>query len=149
MNANVMLRFTSTARKALNNAMREAQLERASGIDTRHLLIGLVWLSPTDSSAAHILNGLDITPEKLNAIAPDQAADGETPPLALSDGVRRTLERAATAAQQRDDSSLGSAHLLAGILDDADAARLLESLGAPGDRVRAALDSLQIWTDEV
>ncbi len=41
MNTNLVFRFTSTARKALNNALREAQLERASSIDTRHLLIGL------------------------------------------------------------------------------------------------------------
>jgi ATP-dependent Clp protease ATP-binding subunit ClpC len=142
-----MSRFTSAARNGLRIAQQEAEFEQAATIDTRHLLIGLAQLPIGASTAAHVLNGLGVTPEKLNA-APSESATGETPQIPVGDGVKKTLERAVRAAQQRNEIVLASAHLLVSLLEDTNAVQILETLGIAKEQVRAVLDSLPIWTKE-
>jgi len=146
--SNLMLRFTATARNSLSAAQREAELEKATLIDVRHLLAGLAQLPPAESTAAHILTGLGVTTDKLRALGQASSREASSQ-LDLSDGVKKTLERAAAAAQKRGDKKLSTAHLLAGSLEYAPTAQILEQVGTTADALRAALESLESWTDEV
>ena len=143
---NLMLRFTATARNGLSMAQREAELEKAATIEVRHLLVGLAQLPTSDSGAAQVLNDLGVTAEKLKAMAQDGASDASK--LELSEGVKKTLERAAAIAHQRGEKKLASAHLLAGSLDDDSTAQILEQAGVTKDSISTALDALESWTDE-
>src|SRR5690606_12243622 len=98
-------------------------------------------------SAAHILNGLGVTTDKLEAMRQTGSRDPSAN-LDLSDGVKQTLERAAAIAQQRGDKKLASAHLLAGSLADSSMPLILGESGTTIDAVQSALDGLDVWTDE-
>ncbi|MCC6616084.1 MAG: hypothetical protein IT320_21620 [Anaerolineae bacterium] len=145
--SNLMLRFTANARNSLSAAQREAELEQATLIEVRHLLAGLAQLPPGESTAAHVLNELGVTTDKLRALGQNGSREASAK-LDLSDGVKKTLERAAAAAHKRGDKKLASAHLLAGSLEDEATAQILEQAGTSLERVRSALDSLDLWTDE-
>lgn len=144
MSINQLTRFTSTARQALLTSHREAALEKSPTIDTRHLLIGLVQLPVDESTAAHILNQVGITAEKLKS----SKIEPRIHCLGLSEGVKRSLEWAAAVAQDRQERLLASGHLLAGVLEDPSVSPILEYLSITREQVINALDSLQPWIDE-
>lgn len=146
MSIHQLTRFTSTARQALLTSHREAVLEKSPTIDTRHLLIGLAQLPVDESTAAHILNQVGITAEKLKSMKQDRTRD--TLWLGLSEGVKRSLERAAAVAQDRQERLLASGHLLAGVLEDPSVSPILEYLSITREQVITALNSLQPWIDE-
>ena len=143
-----MLRFTATARKGLSMAQREAEFEKWPVIEVRHLLMGFVQLPVSDSPAAHVLNELGLTLEKLRTLERGQPPKPESPQPELSQGVKKVLERAATVARQRDDHLLSSVHLLDGILQDADVGHMFETFGASLDSAQIAVKSLQNWAKE-
>jgi ATP-dependent Clp protease ATP-binding subunit ClpA len=145
MKTNQITRFTQTARQALQTAHREAVLEQSATIDTRHLLIGLAQLPMGESTAAHVLNGLGITADKLRRMP--QADAQQSTQLDLSAGVKQTLERATAITQERGEKGIASAHLLAGVLADDAIPPLLMRMGTTDERVSAALRSLDDWTD--
>lgn len=138
-------RFTLNARQALSIAQREAELERSSTIDIHHLLIGLAELPIGESAAAHVLNRLGITADKLRRTP--QADTNQVTQLDLSAGVRQALERAVTITRKRGEKDIASAHLLAGVLADETIPPLLTGTGAAVKRVNEALHSLDDWTD--
>jgi ATP-dependent Clp protease ATP-binding subunit ClpA len=142
---NQLTRFTAAARSALSTAHREAVLEQSPTIDIRHLLIGLIQLPVSESTAAHILNGLGATVDKLRRTGQHHTRD--TNQLDLSASVKKTLERAAAIVQERGEQELASAHLLASILDDDATAPLLARAGTTSEQVSTALRSLDDWTD--
>jgi ATP-dependent Clp protease ATP-binding subunit ClpA len=141
-----LIRFTSTARKGLSNAQQEATLEKSSTIDSRHLLIGLTQLAVSESTAAHVLNGLGATADRLQT--GKQPVINEAAQLDLSENLRKIIERAVAAVQQRKEREIASAHLLFGALEDVAIIRILESMGTTRDKVSAALQSLDAWADE-
>ena len=142
---NELTRFTATAQQALSTAHREAVVEQSPIIDMRHLLIGLAQLPISESTAAHVLNGLGITAEKLRHM--HQAGSPQSAQLDLSTGVKQALEQAAVIAARRGEKGIASAHLLYGALVDDAAVSILMRMGATVERVREALDSLDYWID--
>lgn len=143
---NELTRFSFTARDALNRALREATLDEVSTIDNRHLLIGLAQLPIAQSTAAHVLNGLGVTADKLRR-KPKRDID-QNAQLDLSVEVKKVLERAASIAQKRGEKGISSAHLLAGLLADEAILPLLNSTGTTIERISEALHSLDDWTDQ-
>ncbi len=143
---NELTRFSVTARDALSRTHREATLEMVTTIDNRHLLIGLAQLPIAQSTAAHVLNGLGVTADKLRR-TPKRDID-QNAQLDLSVEVKKVLERAASIAQKRGEKGISSAHLLAGLLADDTLPSLLNRTGTTIERISEALHSLDDWTDE-
>ncbi len=146
MRTKLLNSFSMTARKALSNALYEAELEKSPTITIHHLLIGLARLPIDTSTASHILNGFEITAEKLGGIGAVQNSSASQPNL--GEDVQKTVERAAVIAKQRGDQVIASAHLLAGGLVDPKMIQILEPFGVRKERLSEALDSLYIWTNE-
>jgi ATP-dependent Clp protease ATP-binding subunit ClpA len=113
----------------------------------RNLLLGIIQLPMGESIGSHILTGLGITVDKIRAIMPSPETSVSSQ-IDLSESMKRTLEHAATIAQKRGEQRLSSAHLLAGVMEEADTLYVLERLDLTKGRVTTVLHSLQIWTNE-
>lgn len=140
--------FTMRVREALAMARDEAMSEENNTIKIRHLLIGLAQLPIAESTAAHVLNGFGLNVDTLRK---SKEYDGEVP---SHDKTRfkvleNIMESSATIAQKRKDSTLASAHLLAGALEDPATVHFLESIGIKCEELSRALNSLEIWTNEM
>jgi ATP-dependent Clp protease ATP-binding subunit ClpA len=142
---NKLTHFTLNTRQALSTAQREALLEQASTIDTHHLLIALIQLPIGQSTAAHILNGFNITVDKLRRTPQNNTI--QSTQLDLSTAAKKVLERATTIALERRETGITSAHLLAGLLADENILLMLTGIGTTVERVSQALNSLDDWTE--
>lgn len=144
-NTNTLSRFTRAAMQSLSHARATAEREHAAMITPVHLLAGLAIL-PADTLAGHVLSGHGIHPDQF---PPASDANGaKTTPLDLSLDVKRVLERAVAIARERDEPSISSGHLLAGLLSDPTAAEALVALGSAPEQLDKALGSLVDWTNE-
>lgn len=161
-------RFTHGARSAVAEAQSEAAALGAGHIGTEHLLLGV---AATPSGAADVLAAHGATRDKLRSatrprldrdalatlgIDLDQvrrsveatfgagALDGARHDggfIPFTPAAKKALELALREAVARGDRSIGSEHVLLGLLRDenAEAVAVLTRAGASRDAVRAAL----------
>jgi len=137
-------RFTSRARRAVLMAHDEAARMGAQLISTEHLLLGLMRLQ--EGSAVELLERLDIDLERLQSelrrqmeAAPPADLAGKEP--SFTPEAKRVLLRAVKEAQQLGDYSVGTEHILIGLLREGRGAafRLLHRHGADLPLIRQAL----------
>ena len=137
-------RFTSRARRAVLMAHDEAARMGAQLISTEHLLLGLMRLQ--EGSAVELLERLDIDLERLQGdlrrqmeAAPPADLAGKEP--SFTPEAKRVLLRALKEAQQLGDYSVGTEHILIGLLREGRGAafRLLHRHGADLPLIRQAL----------
>jgi ATP-dependent Clp protease ATP-binding subunit ClpA len=132
-------RFTARARAALAQAQSEAVALEDSGIDTEHLLLGLMQ---GDGIAARALAAMGVGEDAIRAkvaelrpARPPAAPRGRLP---FSPASKKILELSLREALALGHNYIGTEHILLGLMREEKgvAARTLVALGADGDRVR-------------
>ena len=132
-------KFTERARKVLSLAQEEAQRFQHDYIGTEHLLLGLV--REGEGVAAKVLSNLGVELKEVrNAV---EAMIGRGDPIVLGElgltpRAKNVLELAADEARRLNHDSIGTGHLLLGVVREGDgiAARVLQSLGVNLEKVR-------------
>lgn len=120
-------RLNSSARRVLHHARQEAERQRQCGVDTDHLLLGL--LREADNAGARVLARLNAQPECLGAALGQPVRQNYPPHLPLVSGgsspadalpltnrACRALDLARQEAHRFDKASVGTDHLLLGLL---------------------------------
>jgi hypothetical protein len=120
-------------------AQEEARLLNHSFIGTEHLLLGLI--SEDDGIAARALESLDISLEAARAKVEETIGLAGTAPHGsppFTPRAKKVLELALREALQLGHASIGTEHLLLGLVREGEgvAAKVLVSLGADLGRVR-------------
>ncbi len=135
-------RFTERAQHVLALTQAEAEQQQAAEIEPIHLLLALA--AEGGGGAARALRECGLTVETLRATlaqhpdlasAPRAALDQ---PQALAAGIKQALEAAVGQANKLRHDYVSTAHLLLGLLDDAQSAamRLLTRLNAKPEAIR-------------
>lgn len=123
--------LTARTHQVLLHAQYEAYRRHEARVDTDHLLLGL--LQDSHSAGAHLLRVLETDPEKVHLELLGQMAPGrkftkqtgratgaapraEARPLALTDRAAQALALAAGEAHRFDKASVGTEHLLLGLV---------------------------------
>jgi ATP-dependent Clp protease ATP-binding subunit ClpA len=133
-------RFTERARQVVVLAQDEARTRNHNYIGTEHILLGL--LREERSSAARILDSLEITSERVHAEVVRLVGEGtevSRGQLPFTPRAKKTLELALREALSLGHRQIGPEHVLLGLLrvEQGVAVRILESLGTSADEVRA------------
>ncbi len=116
------------ARRTLLHAWEETQRRRQRCVDTDHLLLGL--LREPGSAGAHIMRRLNVKPQNIrlalgqppetnqcpSPVRPLAASPVMDEPLPLTDRARQALLLAAQEAHRFDRASVGTDHLLLGLV---------------------------------
>lgn len=124
-------RFTPRARKAVEDARKEARRLQSAEVGTEHLVIGLVGAG---GIAADVLHGQGASPGKVRKAMRAAAAPAEAPApdrIRFAPSSRRALEVAVREALRRGHNYIGTEHLLLAVLADTDSVgcRVLASFG--------------------
>jgi hypothetical protein len=139
-------RLNSHARRVLRHAADEARRRRQSCVDTDHVLLGL--LRERQSEGTDILGRLNIRPESIRLALGDVSGPDRPPetllteaPLPLTDRARQTLSLAAQEAHRFDKVTVGTDHLLLGLvlMGTGAAASTLFQAGATVDGIRGEI----------
>jgi ATP-dependent Clp protease ATP-binding subunit ClpA len=133
-------RFTERAKRVLVLAQEEAQRFRHTYIGTEHLLLGLVRVE--EGIAARVLRNLGIELGRVRGAVEfivgrgDQLVIGD---ISLTPRATKVIELSVEEARRLNHTHVGTEHLLLGLVAEGEgvAARVLESLGATGEHVRA------------
>lgn len=136
-------RFSEHARRVVFFAQEEAGRQHRSEVAPEHLLLGL--LRERGSLGARLLDRLGVPMDDLHARLTQQLTQGDSAPgadMSLAAASKRVIDLASEEARQRDNHTIGTEHLLLGLLREADsaAAETLRAFGADAERVRAALE---------
>jgi ATP-dependent Clp protease ATP-binding subunit ClpC len=139
MDRNRYDKFTERARKVLSLAREEAQRFQHDYIGTEHLLLGLV--REREGIAAKVLSNLGVELNKVRIAVEaiighgDHIVLGE---IGLTPRAKKVLELAADEARRLNHDSIGTEHLLLGLVREGEgiAAGVLESLGWNMEMVR-------------
>jgi ATP-dependent Clp protease ATP-binding subunit ClpC len=131
-------RFTEAARKVLVLAEEEARLLNHSFIGTEHILLGLIH--DGDGPAARALESLDISLKAVRQevkVTIGKAKRSPTGSLPFTPTTKKVLALSLRAALQLDQNSIGTEHLLLGLVREGEgvAAKVLVHLGANLDRL--------------
>lgn len=135
---NRMERFTQRARRVLSLAQEAAVALNSSLIDTEHLLLGLMGEEESIASRALIAVGLERS--QVEDLA--RAASGTKPSRSLQPDLsphsKRTLELAVDEARRLSHHTIGSEHLLLGLLRLPEGAALdiLQKLNVSPEEIR-------------
>lgn len=135
-------RLADRARRAVVRAQDEAARLGHANIGTEHLLLGLV--SGGDGVAARVLAELGVTladaREHVEALMGRGESSRDTG-IPFTPRARKVLEVSLREALQRDQSVIGTEHLLLGLTSEAEAvaARVLDRLGIDLARVRSQI----------
>ena len=121
-------RLTRGARKALILAQEEARALKHVRMGTEHILLGL--LREEHGLAARLLDALEITVDDTRAQIVRLAGPGKettTGHIAFTPQAKNALERARAEAISLEHTSIGTEHILLGLMrqDDGIAARIL------------------------
>lgn len=140
-------RLNPRAHQALRHAQDEARRRRERCVDTDHLLLGLLRASPC--AGLHLLGLLGVSPEKVHLELLEQMVPGRklakpsapTGPLALTERADQVFVLAAQEAHRFDKASLGTEHLLLGLVlvGKGNAAAVLFAEGVSVDALRAEI----------
>lgn len=133
--------LTARAHQALLQAQYEAYRRHERCVDTDHLLLGL--LHDPRSAGVHLLELLGASPEKvhlelLGQMGPRRNTKTNAGPLALTERTDQVLAQAAQEAHRFDKASVGTEHLLLGLVlvGKGKAAAVLFSEGVTVDGIR-------------
>ena len=113
---NKMERFTQRARRVLSLAQEAADSLNSSLIDTEHLLLGLLTEDESIASRALIAAGLERSQVEDLARAASGTKPARSVQLDLSADSKKTLELAVDEARRLSHHTIGSEHLLLGLL---------------------------------
>lgn len=134
-------RFDEAGRFVVQTAVKHAQDHRSHEINTLHLVMGLA--DPGSGRAAEALADLAGSIEELSAAARGALRGPKRPRkvkhLPFADDCKKTLELALREAIRAQSRSIGSEHVLLGLLRDegSEGALVLSSLGITRKRVEA------------
>ena len=141
-------RFTTHAQKVLTLAQDEAASLGHGHIGTEHLLLGLVQEEEGLGSRALAAVGVTITAIRplVEGVVPP--ATGEERPrrqIIPTTRVKKVIDLAFEAAERDGEQSVGSDHLLLGVVAEGEGlgAVVLRNLGADEASVRSAVDRLR------
>jgi ATP-dependent Clp protease ATP-binding subunit ClpC len=138
-------RFTDQARRVVVLAQEEARRLNHSQIGTEHLLLGL--LREPASLATEVLVSLGVSLEEVRVGVEETIGRGQTVPRGLmlfTPGAKKALELSLREAKQLRHHSVGTEHLLLGLLGEGRgvAAQVLVGRGADHARVREQVQAL-------
>ncbi len=132
-------RFNTQARQSVVHAQEEAQRLNQHYIGTEHLLLGV--LDVDGSVAAEALAALSVSPDDVRRDVEAITGRGEEPPTAhipFTPRSKQVLDLSVLEAMQLNHSSVGTAHILLGLLREGDgvAGRVLTARGIGLDQLR-------------
>jgi ATP-dependent Clp protease ATP-binding subunit ClpC len=132
-------RFTDQSRQVIVLAQEEASLLKHNYIGTEHLLLGLLAVGEGD--AARTLESFNITLESARHEVRAILGEGTEPPkghVPFTPRAKKVLELALREALTLRSQSIGSVHLLLGLISEGQGvgAQIIERLGAPLSAVR-------------
>jgi ATP-dependent Clp protease ATP-binding subunit ClpC len=135
----VFERFTDQARRAVVLAQEEARLLNHNYVGTEHLLLGLIH--DGDGVAAQALQALGISLDDVRADVEATIGRGAEPardPVPFTPRTREVLELALRESRQLGDNSIGTEHLLLGLIREGDgvAVHILVGRGLDLNRLR-------------
>lgn len=137
--------FTSNAKKVLLLAEKEARYYSHQAVGTEHLLLGLI--QETSGIAGKVLRELDVTMEsirdEIEQFTTFQAKEEGAPkqPLQYSPRAHEIVTFAADEARKMQRKTVGTEHLLLGLLRNEDilASQILQNIGIDLPTARAAV----------
>jgi ATP-dependent Clp protease ATP-binding subunit ClpC len=134
-----LARFTQRARRALSLAQDAALRLNHREIDAEHLLLGLA--REEDGTAVQVLRALGVEPGQVIRAVERAVSHGErqlTHKPALTARTKRVIELAAEEARQMGHPTIGTEHLLLGLVYEGEgvSVRVLQALGIALSRVR-------------
>ena len=133
-------RFTDRARRVVVLAQEEARLLNHNYIGTEHLLLGLIHEG--QGVAASSLESLGISLEAVRAQVEEEViGQGQSAPtghIPFTPRAKKVLELSLREAKQLGHNSIGTEHILLGLVREGEgvAAQVLVKLGADLSRVR-------------
>jgi phosphoribosylformylglycinamidine cyclo-ligase len=136
-------RMTEGAKKVMVWANLEAERTHDTVMDTEHILWGL--LKEESSGGVAILKNIDVDVLKMRRevekLIKRRKGSGSETQLPPTSGAKRVLEFAVEEARSLGHESMGSEHLLLGLLRETDgvAGRVLSSYGVTVDGVRSEI----------
>ncbi len=136
---NKMERFTQRARRVLTLAQEEAERLLHKGIDSEHMLMGL--MREEGGVAGKVLRDLGVEQQRVEAL---MIASSPSDPLpqgqmaALTAGCKRILELAVDEARRMGHHYIGTEHLLLGLVRQTDtkAVDILKQMDVTPEQVR-------------
>ncbi|HEY8448128.1 MAG TPA: Clp protease N-terminal domain-containing protein [Thermomicrobiales bacterium] len=139
-----MQSFTSCAQNALDNAKEEARRLGHSYCGTEHLVIALA--RDERSVAGQMLSSLGINADSLRSsvafiVGQGEPLQADEPEPAMTPRLQRIIEAATKEAEQREDASISTLHLLLALLKEREglAVMLLEAPGVGLERIGGAM----------
>jgi len=137
--------FTNRARKVLVHAQEEAFRRNHQWIGTEHLLVGLV--REEGGRGAQVLRRLGVDLHKVRRETEQMIGHGDKPitQANLTPRTKRVIELAVGQAEGLQDPTVGTEHLLLGLLEEGQgiAAMVLRRFGVTADRVVDEISRLQ------
>jgi ATP-dependent Clp protease ATP-binding subunit ClpC len=135
-------RFDDRARRVLVLAQEEARLLEHPSIGTEHILLGLV--AEGRGTAARALSDVDLLRARAVVQALDVSPGVPSPSPAFTPGAKHLLEGALRICLAREDTTIGTEHLLLSLLDmgEGPASRTLSALDIEPDHVRRRLENV-------
>ena len=132
-------RFTERARQVVVLAQEEARALKHNYIGTEHILLGL--LREHEGLAASVLNGLDITVERVRGQVVRAVGSGEevtAGQIPFTPRAKKVLELALREALSLGHNYIGTEHILLGLLRENEgvAARILLDFDADSEKIR-------------
>ncbi|QTJ42381.1 ATP-dependent Clp protease ATP-binding subunit [Dolosigranulum pigrum] len=137
--------FTSNAKKVLLLAEKEARYYSHQAVGTEHLLLGLI--QETSGIAGKVLRELDVTMESIRdeieqfTIFQAKEEGASKQPLQYSPRAHEIVTFAADEARKMQRKTVGTEHLLLGLLRNEDilASQILQNIGIDLPTARAAV----------
>jgi ATP-dependent Clp protease ATP-binding subunit ClpA len=135
----VFERFTEQARQVVVLAQEEARTLKHNYIGTEHILLGL--LREGDGLAAHVLESLDITVERVRAQVVRIVGSGEevtSGQIPFTPRTKKVLELALRGALSLGHNYIGTEHILLGLVRENEGvgARILLDFDADSEKIR-------------
>jgi ATP-dependent Clp protease ATP-binding subunit ClpC len=132
-------RFTGRARRVVVLAQEEARLLNHNYIGTEHILLGLIHEG--EGVAAKALESLGISLQAVRSEVEEIIGQGQSAPtghIPFTPRAKKVLELSLRESQQLRHGSIGTEHILLGLLREGEgvAAQVLVKLGADLSRVR-------------
>jgi len=132
-------RFTERARQVVVLAQEEARTLKHNYIGTEHILLGL--LREEEGLAARVLEGLDITVERVRAQVVRIVGSGEevtSGQIPFTPRAKKVLELALREALSLGHNYIGTEHILLGLVRENEgvAARILLDFEADSEKIR-------------
>jgi ATP-dependent Clp protease ATP-binding subunit ClpC len=135
-------RFTVSARRAVVHSQSEARALWHDHVGPVHLLLGVA--TAEESTAGAVLTELGIDQERLRQQVIATHGRGEAEPtghISFTDSGKKAFELALRESLAREQTYIGTAHLLLGLINDpsAETAGIIAGLGVPVETMRDAV----------